>query len=126
MKYDVHINTLVSVKIAGVEADSQLDAIGKAEDMVNFSSLFDHLCPPPGVAHVEWTDEHDSFLVDEEGDATYERSQVYPARGVRPVTGCIHKNMKNTPCDRPLAPMPPFSLCLCQVHLKAYAATLPD
>jgi hypothetical protein len=80
MKYDVHIFAVVRVKIAGVDAESQTEAIVNAEDSVDLYRLFEN----PGAFGVEATDFADEithYLVDEVGDSTYERSRFYEADG---------------------------------------------
>ena len=71
--YDVHLFPLVRVKVRGVEADSQIAAIGKAEAMVNLPRLFDRT----GEVDTEYAEEISHFLVDEEGDPDFERSEWY-------------------------------------------------
>lgn len=77
MKYDVHLYAVVRVKVNDIEADSQTEAIDKAESLVNFNSLFDASRPSRVVEHVEYADEVNAALVDEQGDENYERSKFY-------------------------------------------------
>ena len=42
MKYDVHIFAVARVKVAGIAAQSQAEAIVKAEDSVDLYHLFDN------------------------------------------------------------------------------------
>lgn len=78
MKYDVHIYAVVRVKVTGIEAESQTDAIPKAEEAVDLYRLFDrntHL--PEAVAHVEYADENSYFLVDNQDDEEFANSHFY-------------------------------------------------
>ena len=80
MKYDVHIFAIVRVKVAGISAESQAEAIEKAEDSVDLYRLFDN----PGAFGVEATEFADGishYLVDEVGASTYKRSRFYEADG---------------------------------------------
>ncbi len=74
MKYDVHIYPIVRVKVFGVEADSQVEAIKKAETVFDFDQLLNHYYSD---VEVEYADDIDGFLVDEQGDERHERSQFY-------------------------------------------------
>ena len=71
--YDVHLFPLVRVKVRGVEADSQIAAIGKAEAVVNLNQLFDRT----GDVDTEYAEEISHYLVDEEEDPEFERSEFY-------------------------------------------------
>ena len=71
MKYTVHICPIVRVTIRGVEADSQEEAMKKAEFEANFYAHFN------GLSDTEYADDIDCFHVDEEGDEEYERSCWY-------------------------------------------------
>jgi hypothetical protein len=79
MKYDVHIYAVVRVKVPGVEAESQTDAIEQAEEQVDFNALFDsrRFSLYPGIECVEYADETSGYLVDEEGDEEHDRSSFY-------------------------------------------------
>ena len=80
MKYDVHIFALVRVKVAGIAAQSQAEAIVKAEDSVDLYHLFDN-AGAFGVEATEFADEITHYLVDEVGDLTHQRSRFYEADG---------------------------------------------
>ena len=73
MKYDVHIYPIVRVTLLGIEADSQEEAIKKAEAQADLYAL----CS----AGVEYAEDIDSFQVDEENDPQYERSCSYDRDG---------------------------------------------
>ncbi len=73
MKYTVHIYPICRVTLLGIEADSQEEAIKKAEAQANLYAL----CS----AGVEYAEGIDSFHVDEENDPHYERSCSYDGDG---------------------------------------------
>lgn len=84
MKYNVHLYALVRVKVNGIEAESQTEAIDKAEGLINFNDLFDddHPSYARGVVdHIEYAEEIPHALVDEDGDRDYENSQLYDVDG---------------------------------------------
>ena len=68
MKYTVHVYTVVRVPVE-VEADSQLGAVKQAREMDWYKGVHG-----PGM---EYADQIDSFLVDEEGDEDHLRSCHY-------------------------------------------------
>jgi hypothetical protein len=68
--YDVHLFPVVRMKIPGVQAESQTEAIKKAIEGFAFSSPF-------VFGDAEYADELEFFLVDEVGDEEYERTQWY-------------------------------------------------
>ena len=79
-KYHVHLYPIVRVLVRDVEAESQVEAIKKAESRVDLTRLFRHRAlPPASVASVEYADGIDGFLVDEDGDTKYEKSTFYDA-----------------------------------------------
>ena len=75
MKYDVHIFAIVRVKRVAVEADSQVEAIKKAEADTDLNQLFNR--GGDGDMNTEYTDDIDCFHVDEQGDTEYENSTWY-------------------------------------------------
>ena len=75
-KYHVHLYPIVRVLVRDVEADSQVEAIKKAEELVDLDRLFAGL-GGPHVASMEYADGIDGFLVDEDGDTEYGRSTCY-------------------------------------------------
>ena len=80
MKYFVHCYKEVRVKVA-VEAESQQDAIRKAEE-TDFDLLLTRVGPFPGfpaVEHIEFADETHGYLVDEADDLEYQQSRAYDA-----------------------------------------------
>jgi len=70
-RYDVHIYPIVRVKVSGVEADNQVEAIKKAEQIIDLHSLLDR------DDEIEYAEDIDCFLVDEEGDEEYQKSRWY-------------------------------------------------
>ena len=74
MKYRVHLYCVVRVPM-DVEADGQIAAIQKAEE------LFHRDANHNIHAHdAEYAEEINTALVDEVGDAEFERSRTYPRR----------------------------------------------
>jgi len=63
MKYDVHIYTLVRVLVPGIEADDKTSAIEKAEERIDFHSLFRGRNP-----ETDWAEEIMEYVVDERSD----------------------------------------------------------
>jgi hypothetical protein len=74
MKYEVHIYAIVQVKVVDVEAESQQEAIRKAEARCDLYTLFQQNVREP---HTEYAEDIDSFLVDEVGDEEHEHSCWY-------------------------------------------------
>ena len=72
MKYNVHIFTVVRVKVSNIEALSQREAMFHAENQIHFHDLFKKDNP-----EIEWAEEHSHALVDEVGDEEYEKSKWY-------------------------------------------------
>lgn len=69
MKYDVHLFPIVRVKVHGVEAGSQEEAIKKAEESTDFDDLFNK------APDIEYAEEVAYYLIDEVGDEEYERTR---------------------------------------------------
>lgn len=75
MKHTVFIYAIVVVKVPNIEAESQLEAMKKADLIdLNFLSDTDH---PKDVEYVEYADDIDGFLVDEDNDPGFEKSTWY-------------------------------------------------
>lgn len=70
MTYDVHVFTVVRVKVEAIEADTMPDAIERARELLDFSSLLDH-------PKYNWADEHSHYLVDVHGSSDYSESHWY-------------------------------------------------
>ena len=87
MKYVVHGYELVRVKVVGIEADSQEDAIQQLQKSTEYSSWRSKYFLNGGPANippypwkvdtVEWAEETAWYLVDEENDPDFERSGTY-------------------------------------------------
>jgi hypothetical protein len=75
-KFHVHLYPVVRVLIPNIVADSQLEAIKMAEELVDLNKLF-HGLVGFYVASIEYADEMDGFLVDEEGDMEHKNSTYY-------------------------------------------------
>jgi len=76
--YDVHFYALVRVKRCGIAALSQPQAIEVAERDLDLSELFDRLDRIlPCETELEFAKEVLGYLVDEQGDGEYSRSQYY-------------------------------------------------
>jgi hypothetical protein len=70
MIYDVWVYPVVRVKVAGVEADSQEEAVKKVDTTTDFHALLDR-------NGLEWAEDIDCFHVDEQGDTEYKNSTWY-------------------------------------------------
>ena len=70
MLYNVHVYPIVHVKVCGVEAESQEEAMKKVDATADFHSLLDR-------DDIEYAEDVDCFLVDEQGDTEYENSVWY-------------------------------------------------
>jgi hypothetical protein len=82
--YDVHLFAVVRIKITGVQAASQIEAITQVEDAVPYDALLNSgdLCRSLRggigvVRYIEWAEELTGALVDERGDTEFERSRGY-------------------------------------------------
>jgi hypothetical protein len=75
MKFDVHIFTVVRVKISGVEAESHAEAAKKANESVDMNALFNSERFLTQDVVTEWADEHSHALVDVVGDTEYTKSK---------------------------------------------------
>jgi hypothetical protein len=69
VKYTVRIFPIVRVTFPGIEANSQEEAMKKAEEQADFDNFFSH--------GGEYADDIDGFLVDEESDPNHYRSRWY-------------------------------------------------
>lgn len=74
--YNVHLYALVRVRIDGIEAEDQLGAIGAAIARQDLDRLFNS-----DDGRIEFADDIPSALVDEAGDAEYERTLAYDQTG---------------------------------------------
>lgn len=74
--YDVHIFTVVRVKLSGVDAPTPTDAIAWVKEQLDFYNLFSDEHLPPTVDH-EWAEEHSHYMVDVVGDAEFEQTESF-------------------------------------------------
>ena len=81
-KYDIHLYPIVRVTVRDVEAEDQVAAIKKAEEIVDLNRFF-HGLDVPHILSVEYADDSDGFLVDEDGDTQHQRTASYDASYVR-------------------------------------------
>ena len=75
-KFDVHVFTVVRLKVAGVAAESPEAAIKAALAHPVHRDL-DRALEPLGA---EWAEEHSHFLVDVVGDEEFEQSRWFHSR----------------------------------------------
>lgn len=80
MRYHVHLYVQVRVKTIAIDADSQTDAIEKAEKLTEGRSRFFSFGASPvleaeGIEHIEDADETVEYLVDEVGDEEFNESR---------------------------------------------------
>ena len=78
-KYSPLINTIVSVRLPEIEADSPEEAANKVLKMFD-GAFFDNL-KVMGVESMQWTEQNDSVLIDEVGDEEFEKSRWYDKDG---------------------------------------------
>lgn len=75
IKYRVHLFAVVRISVGDVEANSQIEAIDTAKQQTNFHTIFrgdwGH------NVQTEWAEEISYYLVDEEGDEEYQKSEYY-------------------------------------------------
>jgi hypothetical protein len=100
MKYNVHLFTVVRVKVSDIEANTQEEAISKAENQIPFYDLFDNIpqiecygktsAKASEVFETGWGEEHSHALVDEAGAAAPTADDPDPYKNSRyyePVDG---------------------------------------
>lgn len=90
MTYNVVLQALVNVRVEGVEATSQQEAIEAAIDSVDFRQLAPSgFCVPANAVWAELADEMPAnALVDDVGDDEHDKSAWYcldPVAGWRPI-----------------------------------------
>lgn len=74
-EYNVHVYAIVRVKVAGIEAESPIDAITQAQEVVDYDYFSYALSKVDDEA--EYTGEDESYLVDVVGDEDYVLSRTY-------------------------------------------------
>jgi len=91
MKYTVHLYEEFVVKVAGVEADSQEDAIVKARSTAPlYSGKFD-VCG----YEIYWAEASHGCLVDEEGDEDFRKSRCFYEDDVEAIEAKIRREKKS-------------------------------
>lgn len=70
MAYDVHVFTLVRVRVQGIEAETMPEAIEQVIASVDFDALLSH-------SEYNWAEEHSHYLVDVHGSPDYSESRWY-------------------------------------------------
>lgn len=70
MKYTVHLYPIVRIEVKDVEAESQVEAMKKADAQTDYHAVLDR-------PDQEYAEDVDGFHVDEEDDPLYERSTWY-------------------------------------------------
>jgi uncharacterized membrane-anchored protein len=86
-KYSVLVKTIANVRIDNIEAKSQLHAIEIAKKFDMNHLLRQDYPKIDGVRYVEWGEEDQCYLVDEDGDEEYERSCWYGKDGKTSLEG---------------------------------------
>jgi len=79
-EYSVLIKAEVNVRLPGIQAGSQKEAIEKVQAAVDLHRVFDWAnlkAVAPMVQYVEYGDYNTGYLVDEAGDEDYENSGWY-------------------------------------------------
>ena len=75
--YNVTLQAVVNVRVPGVEAATQQEAISAALDKVDLYSLLERKKPTPKVDFIEYAEEIHEALVDEVGDEEYDKSRWF-------------------------------------------------
>jgi len=79
-RYSVMHYRVVGIRTTFIEADSMTDAIEKSEKLLNFHHIIDQDLRGPHVIHMQDCEEPVQFLVDEQGDDNFEKSQFFDIR----------------------------------------------
>jgi hypothetical protein len=99
MKHDIHCYVVVRVCVQDVEAESQQDAIKKADEYLGpmLGGLFTQTCPrDPKLKSIEYAEDSAGYLVDEAGDTEYLKSQFYNKNGEPSKPDCCEA------CNQPM------------------------
>ena len=94
MKYTVHGYEVVRVKVVGIEAESQEQAIEKYKALTRTSLARTFGRPmgwPSGLSETEYAGETAYYLVDEEGEEDFEHSHWH--RGVFDPDASPHRRL---------------------------------
>ena len=105
MRYNVHFYCVVRAMVANVEADTQIEAITKAEESVDFDLLFNDKSGRAGAHHTEYAEEIVEYLVDEMGDDEFERSHFY-GPDLQPTKGVLNQTLYQFVHQIAATPMP--------------------
>lgn len=92
MKYNVLLRPELTVKISGIEADSQQEAIERALEWFDKEGIHKEIrdtleqihvdsCRDPCFEYVELSEDTEFALVDEVGDEEFENSNWYTMKG---------------------------------------------
>lgn len=104
MKYTVLIKAIVNVRVDEVDAQSQVEAIQRVQQ-INLHSLIDKdgafRSPEQPIRYLEYSDENAEYLVDEENDPDRERSRWYGRDGRTVISGdlcpqCLRLKVRRT------------------------------
>ncbi len=79
-KYKVHLFAVVRVPVE-VEAESQTEAIKKAEEETDLHALFDYWNPGGIGQERQYAEEITEYLVDEQGDQDHSNTRCYEYEG---------------------------------------------
>ena len=74
---DVHVYAVIRIKVPGIMADSDDEAIDKALERFDVSRMLNQISVPSKVEHVEDGEENVRYLVDNAADIEYEHSTYY-------------------------------------------------
>ena len=78
-KYNVHVYLVVNVLVPDIEADSQEEACQSAEAAWDWDVVLRNPGNGDFNPAVEYSDEINGYLVDEEGDTEHKKSIYYDA-----------------------------------------------
>src|SRR6266568_1413718 len=104
MKYSVLIKAILNVRVDDIEADSQIQAIQRAQE-INLHTLIDKDGPVQStgrpIRYLEYSDENAEYLVDEGNDPEFEKSRWYGRDGKTVVSGdlcseCLRLKLRRT------------------------------
>lgn len=82
-KYSPLINTVVSVRLPEIEADSSDEAARKVLANFDGHAILNYIKPGPGQSfiHMQWNEKNETILIDEVGDEEGETSSWYDYDG---------------------------------------------
>lgn len=101
--HDVTIYTTVRVKVCGIEADTQVDAIHKAQDVLrkhpgvlNRTFVRDETSLRGEISYIADAEDLQGYLVDVRGDEEFENTNYYSPDERALVTGTLKKSGSST------------------------------